>query len=74
MTFADKRAQAINSAHAGDLKPLCELTETLRAGGTRGVTFDYNDLVSFLTRCGECTEQELEDWWYEMDRNPERYA
>lgn len=74
MTYAEKRAQCIAAARAGDLKPLYHFVEQLRCAGmgmSEVGSFDYDDTIAFLTHKGECTECECEDWFYEMDRRIE---
>ena len=67
-TNAERRTQAITAAHKGNLEPLCALVERLRQVGMPGVPrFDYNDMVAFFTRTGECDAGELDEWFYEMD-------
>lgn len=68
MTYAEKRAEVIASARAGDLSPLNAFVDQLRHVGMPNIArFDYQDVIAFMTHKDECTEEQLEDWFYEID-------
>ena len=75
MTYSEKRTETIAHARNGHLRPLCAFVEKLRWHGLGQVgAFDYNDTVAFLTGAGECTAEECEEWFYEMDANSEEMS